>query len=312
MAIFKLINKYFVKSIVGLICLFGLPLFFSMLYFAIGKEQFLASLPITATIGILSVTLMIIPNLIIDLRKSLILKRIGAAKISSHKFLSILFLYFSILVIISIAYSFVLYAILGSISAGAKKAFEKHDFIGTIYSCLVLGAMGILCSIVIGTFVKNSMISSSIAFILIFFAIFTSGLLMPITIVRQVKGLEVFGYIIPLDWPILMMESAWGVTSAVAKEGFDNGTKMLSNELISPIIETINNVNNPFEIVVDNIWNIAQPFNVRVQKYGTFPPIFLDFPIINTIAKSINLIGPYLIFGITSLNIILHFKWGER
>lgn len=286
MAIFKLINKYFVKSIVGLVCLFGLPLFFSLLYFAIGGNQFFASFPIISTIGVISVTFMVIPTLIIDLRKSLILKRIGAAKVSSYKFLSILSSYFLILIFVSILYSFILYMILGSVIGGIAKAFEKHDIWSTVYSAIILGVMSISISVLIGILVKNSMIASGIAFIVIFFSIFTSGLLMPITTLRQIKGLEILGYLTPLDWPILMMQGAWGVASLAA--------------------------DMKYEIIVDNVWNLSESFVVKVQEYGSLQPKLIDFPIMTQFTKSVNLIGPYLIVGSSIFAISFLFKWGER
>ena len=96
MAIFKLLNKYFLKSVVGPLCAFALPLFFALMFFTMGQKQFAISLPVIVSIGVLAVTLMIIPTLIIDLRKSLILKRIGSSKISTNQFLFILIIYFYI------------------------------------------------------------------------------------------------------------------------------------------------------------------------------------------------------------------------
>lgn len=286
MAILKLINKYFIRSIVGLVCLFGVPLFFALLFFAIGENEFITSFPLISSIGILSSTLMIIPTMMIELRKSLILKRIGAAKVSKHYFLIILFSYFYCVSLIAIAYAFTIFAILGTIRYGSHATWVKHRIGDSIYSSLVLSTISVIVSIGIGMNIKNSMIASAISFCIIFFAIFTSGLLMPIAQVRQIDGLVWIGYIIPFDWPIIMMQEAWGVGSFVKE-----------------------NDQSIFYMDTDNIWNIHNAFNIYVlDKVGKLKEIEL----ISKFAKGWNIFAPYVFIGIFAPSLPLTFKWTER
>lgn len=300
MAIFKLINKYFISSIIGPISLFGMPFIFAVLYYTIGKEQFLGSFPIIVSIGIVSVSLMVIPTLLIDLRKSLMLKRIGAAKVKPEEFILVLSLYFTIVILISIGYSFILYAIFGTAAANGDlvKAFSKHDFGSSIYACIILGLISIVISLLLGMLIKNAMVASTIAFIFIFLSLFTSGLMMPIGTLRQVLGLRMLGYIIPLDWPLLMLQGAWGV----------NGLPSPNNLVGHPPNEIIDV--KLFKLYVDNIWNLSKPFDIWTTQYGGVLPI--KFSIMDRTCKSFNLIAPYVFSIISILLIRITFKWSER
>ena len=289
MAIFKLINKYFIKSVVGLLCVFGLPLFFSLMFFAMGKNQFAISFPVVVTSGIMSVTLMIIPTLIIDLRKSLILKRIGTSQISTHHFVFILVMYFYFWIFVTIAYSFVLFAIISPIAIGWDRAWQNHFVGGTIYASLILGTMGIVVSVFIGTLCKNAMIASAISFIVIFFSMFTSGLLMPFSIIRQIDAMRILNYFLPFNWPMLMMQESWGIS------GFN-----LDNPLMPQII-----------VVSGNIWNWNAELKSNIFQFGGTTPL-LDFTMISKLAKIWNIFAPYVVLTVWTTTIALAFKWTER
>lgn len=293
MAIFKLLNKYFLKSIVGPLCAFGLPLFFALMFYAMGQKQFAISLPVIVSIGVLAVTLMIIPTLIIDLRKSLILKRIGTSRITTHHFIFILVVYFYFWILLSIGFSFILFAIIAPLAANepAANSWKNHDIGSTIYSALILGTMGIVVSVFIGTFCKNSMIASALAFILIFFSLFTSGLLMPFSIIRQIGAMQVLNYFLPFNWPMLMMQEAWGVM----------GFNLLENGMIGTDLIVVSN----------NVWNIMIPLKINILKFGEVG-FYKDFEVISSLAKIWNIVSPFVFTTGLVFGIAFAFKWTER
>ena len=290
-AILKLLNKYFLKSFVGIICLLGLSLFFGILYFIIGSQQFIASLPIIATIGIMSTTLMIIPNLIIELRKSLILKRIGVAKITSFGFLFSIFIYFFICSIICIIYSFLIFALF-SLSIGIEEAWKNHQILNSIYACLILSLISIFISILIGVYFKTSMVASAVSFILIFISLFTSGLISPFSTIRQVFGLVFIGYIVPFDWPILMLEQSWGIGSYLSQN---------IDGLEVPI----------YYFVSDNIWEILKPFKLYALPYYGGLKI-IEVEAVSSFNKIWNIFAPYFTMGISIGLSFYKFSWVER
>lgn len=290
-AILKLLNKYFLKSFVGIICLLGLPLFFGILYFIIGSQQFIASLPIIATIGIMSTTLMIIPNLIIELRKSLILKRIGVAKITSFGFLFSIFIYFFISSIICIVYSFLIFTLF-SLSIGIEEAWKNHQILNSIYACLILSLISIFISILIGVYFKTSMVASAVSFILIFISLFTSGLISPFSTIRQVFGLVFIGYIVPFDWPILMLEQSWGIGSYLSQN---------IDGLEVPI----------YYFVSDNIWEILKPFKLYALPYYGGLKI-IEVEAVSSFNKIWNIFAPYFTMGISIGLSFYKFSWVER
>lgn len=266
-------------------------MFFALLFFAIGQKEFSTSFPIIATVGIFSSTFMIIPTLIIELRKSLILKRIGAAKITKHEFLLILFFYFFIVILVAIIWAFILYTIFGAIKSGVRDSWKYHKNIGNvIYAALILGVLSIIFSIFIGLNIKNSMIASAISFCIIFFSLFTSGLLMPITQVRQINGLVIVGFIIPFDWPIIMMQEAWGVGSLVFNPEIGKSVYYLAN---------------------DNIWNFYSSFKVFVLTKD-LQPITKEVEIVSSLAKGWNIFAPWITLAIVGPIIPFTFKWTER
>lgn len=55
--------------------------------------------------------------------------------------------------------------------------------------------MAIVISVLIGLICKNTIVACAISFIIIFFSLFTSGLLFPLVFMRQVDALVVINYL---------------------------------------------------------------------------------------------------------------------
>lgn len=286
MAIFRLLNQYFLKSVVGIICAFGIPLFFNIMFLLMGKSQFATSFVLVVSSGILAETLMIIPPLIIDLRKSLILKRIGISKMSRHQVVLILVTYFYAWVLATITFSLILFIITSKAIDGSAPVWTNHYVFQTLYGCLILATMAIVISVLIGLICKNTIVACAISFIIIFFSLFTSGLLFPLVFMRQVDALVVINYLFGFNWPLLMMQEAWGVVSA---------------NLISGAFEIVNQ--NPFW------WQDVLTINVpKVDALG----VINDFVLFDQSTKLWNLIAPYLILIPTICAIPKLFRWVDR
>lgn len=126
---------------------------------------------------------------------------------------------------------------------------------------MLLGTLGIVIAVFIGTFCKNAMIASAVAFILIFFSMFTAGLLMPFSLIRQIDAMVILNYFLPLNWPMLMMQEAWGVSSFELVGGLPSALVVASN----------------------NIWDLT-PLKINAFQFGGLK-ILADYEVISTGAK---------------------------
>lgn len=286
MAIFRLLNQYFLKSVVGILCAFGVPLFFNIMFVLMGRNQYATSLTVIISSGIMAETLMIIPSLMIDLRKSLVLKRIGISKMSKHEFVLILVVYFYAWVLATIVFSFALFAITTKIITPDLSVFTNHDVGAMIYGALILATMSISSGVLIGLIFKNAIVASTISFILIFFALFTSGLLFPIGFMRQVDALVGINYVFYFNWPMLMMQESWGVVSANLATG-------------------------AFDSIYGNVFDLSQGLIVNVPKITSLG-IAKDFVLFDQFAKGWNLVAPYFAIGLTVGLIPVSFRWADR
>lgn len=286
MAIFRLLNQYFLKSVVGLLCAFGIPLFFNIMFVVMGKEQFATSFVLIVSSGILAETLMIIPPLIIDLRKSLVLKRIGISKMSRHQVILILVVYFYAWVLATILFSLIIFVITSLILNPQQAIWNNHNVFATIYGAILLATISIVTSVLIGLIFKNAVVASTISFILIFFALFTSGLLFPIIFIRQVKALVIINYLFPFNWPMLMMQEAWGVVSADLQTGL-------------------------FGFVSGDIFNLSTNLVINAPKIDALG-IAKDFVLFDGFSKAWNQICPYFVITGGATIIPFVFRWVDR
>lgn len=287
LAIFKMINKYFWRSWAGPISLFFIPLIFAGIYVAFGLETYVENFPSFVVSGLSAINLIALPSLIVDLRRSLILKRIGSAKIKKDLFILLVFIIFFLLSLIVIIYSFLIYAIAGLfLTNDMNVLFGNKDILTTFYALIQVFIVAFFFGITIGFFAKNPISASIIGFALIFFSLLTSGLFIPLPQLRENDAMRYISYIVPLDAPILMAKGAWGSYSKTL-EGLN-------------IITTYLNT---------NMWDINT--NFVVSSFGGDEGI-KEIIIFNQVDKIISIISPFLITPILYTSTKFKFTWTER
>lgn len=280
-AVLWLINKYFWKSYVGPISIIALPLLFMSLYAAISKNSFINGMPLFLVVSILPISLIVIPQLLVDLKKSLLLNRIGSSNIKKWHFFLIVMAFTFIILISSIILIFINYTWIG-LAAGINlnKLYQNNSlsWFSLFYSIIILYLISGIIGITTGLLIKSSLASSAIGFSTILISLFMSGMFAPIQFIRSVEAIKYISYFNPLSGPLLNITESWGTI------GID---LTLSN---------------------GNIWDFSGEWIYTNIKKPDEHPIVL----INSVNHIMNILLPYFFIIIFSLVSFKKFTWGAR
>ncbi len=235
-SLFNLINHSFWRGIFGPFFAFFFPLIFIVILGSLlGYEQVLGGLLVVGPIGISVVTL---PNSIFEFKKSSLLKRIGSTPIKPLFFMLTIGLFYLIVMIISLLWSFIFSLIMFSqywevgrvISAATEAApavvapsFSKVlsvvNWGGVIWGHMMSIMVGISLGMVLASFARSSMMVMSIGTIILILTLFTTAQVLPPSMIFNINYLWYGGYIIsPFKSPTSIILESWNGTAVV--EGF--------------------------------------------------------------------------------------------
>ena len=124
-AVLELVNKHFWKSKIGPLSALIIPLFLMVIYKILSKNEsslFIGGLPSYFSFSILPLCFISLPQMIVEFKTSIILRKIANSRITSVKFILIVILY-NFTMILSVTFLIILlYAIF--LNVNAKAGFE--------------------------------------------------------------------------------------------------------------------------------------------------------------------------------------------
>lgn len=209
-AVLKLVNKFFWKSKVGPIAVFFLPLFFMILSKIIsmnpdfgGVSIFADGLSAYISFAVLPICLICIPQLLIDIKKSILLRKISTSKITKSRYCFIVVSYFLLVNIAATFIIFALYALFLLDYAGAY--FNRIPWGDLIFSLLYLYISFILFGFLLGSIFKVDASIQIIGFAIIFISLIFAGQFIPIQVIYASEPIKYISLILPLNYPMALM-----------------------------------------------------------------------------------------------------------
>lgn len=328
-AILSLINKFYWKSKTALFAMFFLPLVFMFIYYAISFSQpnvsVFAGFSLYIAFSVLPITLVSMPQLLVELKQSIILRRISTSNISSFRYIFLMSCYFfgmctlSVIVIFSLVCSFE--------HNNIVNYFSVVNFGQYIYGIITFIVIAICLGIIISSIFKTSSWVQILGVGIILFSMMIAGLFIPLDIIGPIPAVKYISLLSPLDYSLGMMNNS--IYDAIITSQF---TSIPTGKISLPIsnFEQLLNYagyNDVFNDFGKNIFNWNQPFRVlnvsslmnQLAALTTFTPSSV-YNVINSNTtviyenweKMLNLIFVYLfMIGSTYLS-VKKFTWSSR
>lgn len=198
-AIFKIINSYFWKTKIGPIFSVALPFGMMLIYFLICEATkwtyFFNSFTLFLSIAIMPLSVLTIPAMNLEFKKSIILRKIKTNNVGAIKFTIISFIYYFSLNIISVCITFLFAFVFLRIRN--PDPFQWINWPSMIYSLFMLIILSISFGSALAIFVKNSLNSQIIGFSIILFSLILSGQILNVYVISNIDALKILALFSP-------------------------------------------------------------------------------------------------------------------
>lgn len=288
---YKLINKYFWKSIIGPVCSFLMPIIFMAIYLIMSNSKkefsyFVNGLASYISLAILPLSLLSLPSLIIEFRNSILLRKIKTTGMKSYQLILILLSYF---LLINIGVILIVCAIFFiALSATSNLGKISHINWGTFFYGLInLLITSLSFGILLSIYAKNLMNTQIIGVGIILITLLLSGQFIPLNVIGTVPAVNYISLISPLSYSANMINIA--------------------------CYAEVYSINHE---VCNNIFNLSKPFEV-LQRFNDpngngSQNIFKTVVVYDIWQKVLFIVMPWVISVSFTVISIRFFKWGNR
>ncbi len=339
-AVISLINKHFWKSKVGPIAAIILPIILMVNFKLTGLDvstpqqaalYFASYLRAYLTLGILPLTLITLPQVLCEFKRSIILRKISISSINKYKFCFMLMGYYLIALCSSSIIVIMLYAMF--LANYASECFAKIDWWQVIYALFNLYGVSLITGLFIGVVFNSAALAQLIGFMLLMYTEIITAQFTDLEFLGQSYSAKIFSLFSPLSYPIGLLSNATvpqmdqsdiiGTITASLESILEPDKKDLAAQLVDAWLhddklsqqhqEMINNAIF-LQNKGTNIFNLKKSLvYVGYEITIGITPITLTTPAIYDIwYKILNIVMPlvsFIAFGIASS---IKFKWSSR
>lgn len=318
-AVLELVNKHFWKSKIGPLSALIIPLFLMVIYKIISKNKsslFISGLPSYFSFSILPLCFISLPQMIVEFKTSIVLRKIANSRITSIKFISIVILY-NLTMILSVTFLIILlYAIF--LNVDAKTGFEYINWYELTYSLLNVYICFLSVGLLLGVLINKNNLVQIIGFSLIMISVILSGQFIPISVLFRTKAVSYISLLSPVSYCLNQMNIVLLPDNSKTILELDKTIGLLPNtNLEEKILEIqsykyngIFDFNHTFKIFD---WSTTtQILPDENNSIKTFISKIVITPIFDPWQNILNIIMPYLISILAIIISIKKFKWTSR
>lgn len=310
LSVFKLINKHFWKSKIGPIAGFLLPFFFMVIYKIIGHARtdgiFENGLASYLSFGILPLCLISLPQIIVDLKTSIILRKIAVSPVTPLKFCLILLGYYFLAITISTSFVILIFATF--LNKQAPETFNKISWGQMVYALLNIFITSLAVGLFMGITIKKTNLVQILGAIGLLISCAFAGQLIPLSVLATSDAMRYIQLFSPLTYGLSMMNNV------LITPNIDQLTMIPPASNISP--EEVNRVIQMCSYT--SIFDLKHPFiwpkiRIGVDQNG-LPMIFEITPLTfyTVWQKALNLVMPYVVTGTFVGVSVWKFNWTSR
>ena len=284
LATLNLMHKYLLKSLWGLLISLIVPVTYLLLFLAISINKdnpgfYINSIYAVLGISVLPISLLTIPAMNIEFRKSIFLRKLKLENVSRYRYNLLVFTYFFLVQLAICLINFIFYILIAAITKNMDlyskniniwDAIKKINYGAVFYSIFMLLTVAISFAILLSTFIKSSLLAQIISIGIIFLSLLFCGVVIQIEEWDKVTFLRYVALFSPLSQPILSIN----------------------------ISTTINFINlQTWDFSLNNLFDFSSNVVLvkdRIIFQNWFKPLFIFLPIIYS--------SLFLVFGIRNFN----------
>ncbi|MGL5617993.1 MAG: ABC transporter permease [Metamycoplasmataceae bacterium] len=277
MSIIILIHKFFWKSKVGPLTMFLLPTGFMLIYYVIGSSNdsmnvFVQAFPSFIALSVLPVTLISLPQMLVEIKHSIILRKISTSTITPVKYNLIVSAWFFIMCCFSTIFIVILFLCFLNVKIGDELGhINWGEF---LIALLMLYITSIATGIILASVSKKSSSVQLIGLSFMMLTITLAGYFIPISVIGGIDAIKFVSLLSPINY----------------------STSLLNNVLIEPV-----------DGVSRSIFEFKDFYINDVTKPGGDPLL-----IIAGWQKPLNLFMPLVIFVGFNFVAYKKFSWSSR
>lgn len=303
LAILSLVNRYFWKTKVAPIMSIVLPFTFMVLYYLIGLSDpsvevvppvdimlppspppFLIALPSFLSLTILPLLFLILPQMHVDFKNSILLRKIKISNINKIKYIFLVSAFFTIM---SFMFTILTFLFFMAFASEDLSILKYIDWGGLVYGILMTIISGISIGFFVGIVAHKPLTSQLIGFGIILISMGLGGQLIPIQVIGSSDPVKILSFFSPLNYSLAL------INTAIIPE--------FPETLISPDLEPV----KTFSFFYNNIFDFSKSF--QIVGFSLNPAVIYE-----KWHKVLNVFVPLFIISIFSTLSYFFFKWTSR
>ncbi|MGL4343502.1 MAG: ABC transporter permease [Metamycoplasmataceae bacterium] len=295
-AVFQLVNKFFWKTKIGSLSFFVFPLSFMLIYFFIGMDStssniFSSGLPAFFSFGILPITLVVLPQMLVEIKSSILLRKIAVSNLSKTWYILIVLSTYFLIVILEALYVLIMYFIF--LNNDLPKAIENVNWGYLVFGLLSLFMVAVTFGVMLGVIFNTSMSVQLVGFAIVMATLLFSGQFIPIQVIGDVAAIKYIALFSPLSYSL-------GIINNVLIPYSGDPTNM----------DAINAFNQGANIFDFSNTFFIYSFGEKVGEDGK--PIYEAISIYQGWQKALNIFMPFALFIGVNILSLKRFKWSNR
>ena len=206
LAVLNLINKHFWKSKVGPISALAIPIFLMIIYKIIGKDEtevFTGGLPSYFSFSILPLAFISLPQMLVEFKTSIILRKISTSKVTAITFCTIILAYNFVAILSANVLIILFYAMF--LNVDAPNAFENINWWQLLYALLNVYISTLSFGLLLGVLINKNNLVQSIGFCFVIVSITFSGQFVPISVLYRSQAMQYISLISPTSYSLNLM-----------------------------------------------------------------------------------------------------------
>ena len=212
LSIISLINKFFWKSKIGPLTMFLLPIGFMLIYYLIennsnndGPSFFVSAFPAFIALTVLPITMISLPQMLVEIKQSIVLRRISTSSITAIKYNLIVASWFFLMCCFSTLIIIIIF--LCFLNTNAPKELAHVNWGEFIFSIIMLFISAISTGILLASVSKKSATVQLVGLSILLLTITLAGYFVPISVIGGIDAIKYMSLFSPINYSTSLLNN---------------------------------------------------------------------------------------------------------
>ncbi len=241
-SILILINKLFWKSKIGPLTTILLPFSFMVIYYMVGNSTddgnmsfFVSAFPAFITLSVLPITLISLPQMLVEIKQSIVLRRISTSSITPIKYNLIVAIWFFVMCFLSTLFVIILF--LCFLNIKAPEALSYINWGEFLFALIMFYLTSIATGILLASVSKKSATVQLTGLSFMLLTLILAGHFIPISVIGGIDAIKYMSLFSPINYSTSLLNNVLIMPIDLDSSSiFDFKDFVISNTGSEPII----------------------------------------------------------------------------